>query len=41
MKDLNLKRGIIVSRTPERRHLSPSIEIVPWAEVVSGRLDLG
>lgn len=40
MKDLNLKRGIIVSRTPERRRLSPSIEIVPWTEVVSGRLDL-
>ena len=41
MKDLNLKRGIIVSRAPERRRLSPSIEIVPWAEVASGRFDLG
>jgi predicted AAA+ superfamily ATPase len=41
MKDLNLKRGIIVSRTPERRRLSRTIEIVPWAEVTSGRLDLG
>ena len=40
MKDLKLKRGIIVSRAPERRRLSPSIEIVPWAEVVSGRFDL-
>ena len=41
MKDLNLKRGIVVSRTPERRRLSPSIDIVPWAEVASGRFDLG
>jgi hypothetical protein len=41
MKDLSLKRSLIVSRTPERRRLSPSIEIVPWAEVASGRFDLG
>ena len=41
MKDLGLKRGIVVSRTPERRRLSPSIEIIPWAEVASGRFDLG
>ena len=41
MKDLKLKRGIIISRAPERRRLSPSIEIVPWAEVASGRFDLG
>ncbi len=41
MTDLNLKRGIVVSRTTERRRLSPSIEIVPWAEIASGRFDLG
>jgi len=41
MKDLGLKRGIVISRTPERRRLSPSIEIIPWAEVASRSFDLG
>ena len=41
MKDLSLKRGLIVAPTPERRRLSPSVEIVPWAEVVAGRVELG
>jgi predicted AAA+ superfamily ATPase len=40
MKDLNLKRGIIVSGKGERRRLSPSIEIVPWSDVAAGRVEL-
>ena len=40
MQDLGLRRGLVVSTSTERRMLNPSIEIVPWAEVVAGRLDL-
>jgi len=41
MKDLGLKRGIVISRAGERRRLNPAIEIVPWTEVASGRFELG
>lgn len=40
MKDLGLRRGWVISTTRERRRLSPDIEIIPWAEVASGQLDL-
>lgn len=40
MKDLGLRRGWIISTARERRRLSPGIEIIPWAEVASGRFDL-
>jgi hypothetical protein len=40
MDDLGLKRGIVISTATERRRLSPKIEIVPWTDVTSGRLDL-
>ncbi len=40
MQDLGLARGIVVARVPERRLLSPTIEIVPWNEVAAGRIDL-
>jgi hypothetical protein len=40
MEDLGLKRGFVVSTATERRRMSPTIEIVPWAEVSSGRFDL-
>lgn len=40
MKDLGLRRGWVISTTRERRRLSPDIDIIPWAEVASGQLDL-
>jgi hypothetical protein len=40
MKDLGLRRGWVISTARERRRLSPGIEIIPWAEVASGQLDL-
>jgi hypothetical protein len=40
--DLELTRGyVILAAAPERRMQMPVIEIVPWPEVVAGRLDLG
>jgi hypothetical protein len=41
IQDLGLRRGLVVSTAAERRRLNPSIEVVPWADVVAGRLDLG
>ncbi len=40
MKDLGLSRGWIVTTGTERRRLSAQIEIIPWAEIVSGQVDL-
>ncbi|HEU4343255.1 MAG TPA: ATP-binding protein [Candidatus Binatia bacterium] len=40
MKDLGLRRGWVVTTARERRHLSPSIEIIPWAEIASGGIEL-
>jgi uncharacterized protein len=40
MKDLGLRRGLVVSSASERRSLGPGIELVPWTDVVSGRVDL-
>jgi len=40
MKDLGLRRGWVVSTGRERRRLSPGIEIIPWAEVASGQVEL-
>ncbi len=40
MKDLGLRRGIVISMSQERRRLSSAIEIVPWGEVASGTVDL-
>jgi hypothetical protein len=40
MKDLGLRRGWVISTARERRRLSPGIEIIPWTEIASGRLDL-
>lgn len=41
IQDLGLKRGLVISTTPEKRRLNPAIEVVPWAEIISGGLDLG
>jgi len=40
MQDLGLKRGLVISTATERRRLNPTIEVVPWAEVASGRFEL-
>ena len=40
MKDLGLRRGCVVSTSRERRRLSPGIEIIPWAEIASGKIEL-
>jgi uncharacterized protein len=40
MKDLGLRRGWVISTARERRRLSPGIEIIPWTEIASGKLDL-
>ena len=40
MKDLGLRRGWVISTARERRRLSPGIELIPWTEIASGRLDL-
>lgn len=40
MKDLGLKRGWVISTARERRRLSPGIEIIPWSEIASGKVEL-
>ncbi len=40
MKDLGLRRGWVISTALQRRHLSPSIEIIPWTEIASGKVEL-
>ena len=40
MKDLGLRQGWVVSTARERRRLSPQIEIIPWAEIASGQVEL-
>jgi hypothetical protein len=40
MKDLGLRRGIVVTSGREGRSLSRGVEIVPWERIVSGRVDL-
>lgn len=41
MQDLDVPKGWVVARTPERRRLGTDIEIVPWEEVVLGGGDFG
>lgn len=40
MKDLGLKRGLVVSNGTERRRMSAEIEIIPWSEIASRHFDL-
>ncbi len=40
MKDLGLKRGLVISSATERRRLNPSIEVVPWAEIAAGEFEI-
>lgn len=40
MEDLGLKRGWVVSSGPERRKLSPGIEIIPWRHILENQISL-
>jgi len=40
MKDLGLRRGWIVTTATDRRRMSAGIEVIPWADVASGQVDL-
>ena len=40
MKDLGLKRGWVVNTARERRVLSRGIEVVPWAEIAAGEVEI-
>jgi uncharacterized protein len=40
MKDLGLNRGWVITTSRERQRLSAGIEIIPWADVASGRIEL-
>lgn len=40
MQDLSLKRGVVVTTSPERRMLGRGIELVPWSDVAAGNYDL-
>ena len=41
MKDLGLKRGWVICNAAEQRTMGGGIEIIPWADAASGRVDLG
>lgn len=40
MDDLGLKRGFVVNTGDERRSVGASIEILPWAQIARGTIDL-
>ena len=40
MKDLDLRRGWVVTTAKERRRMSAGIEIIPWPEVAAGQIKL-
>jgi hypothetical protein len=40
MKDLELRRGWVVCTARERRSLFAGIEVVPWADILDGRMEL-
>ena len=40
MKDLDLKRGWVVTSGTERRTLAPGIDLVPWKEIAAGGVEL-
>jgi hypothetical protein len=37
---LGLDRGLVITAGRDRRFLGPDIEIVPWADVLSGAADV-
>jgi hypothetical protein len=40
MKDLGLRRGWVVTTGTARRPLTAGIEIVPWADLAAGNVEL-
>jgi hypothetical protein len=40
MSDLSLRKGFVVYSGAERRSVTPSIELVPWAAIASGDFEL-
>lgn len=40
MADLKAKRGFVVSMGSERRMADPSVELLPWAAIAAGSVDL-
>ena len=40
LRDLGLRRGWVVTTGRERRRASPEIEIIPWAELAAGQVEL-
>lgn len=40
MKDLDLDRGWIVCRTPERVDVGRGVELIPWDDVLAGRVEI-
>ncbi len=40
MKDLNLRRGWVITTSEEPRSLAPGIDLVPWKQIAAGDIDL-
>ena len=40
MKDLNLRRGWVVTTSEEPRALAPGVDLVPWKQIATGEIDL-
>jgi hypothetical protein len=40
MKDLGLDRGWVITTARERQQLSAGVELIPWNDVASGRIEL-
>jgi predicted AAA+ superfamily ATPase len=40
MQDLSLKRGFVVTTSSERRGLAKGIDVIPWQDLATGRIDL-
>jgi predicted AAA+ superfamily ATPase len=40
MKDLNLRRGWVITTSEEPRSLVPGIDLVPWKQIAAGDIDL-
>lgn len=41
MKDLGLRRGVVIANTSEARTIGRDVDVVPWRDVVARKADLG
>lgn len=41
MKDLGLRRGVVIANTSEARTIGRDVDVVPWRDVVARNADLG